>query len=90
MENKLISNNTILTEDDLKKIFDLYYRSILVYANRFLSSREECEDLIQDVFISVWEKKILFPDEVSLKIYLYKATRNKCYNSIKHKKVKQN
>jgi RNA polymerase sigma-70 factor (ECF subfamily) len=90
MENKLISNNTILTEDDLKKIFDLYYRSILVYANRFLSSREECEDLIQDVFISVWEKKIFFPDEVSLKMYLYKATRNKCYNSIKHKKVKQN
>ncbi|MFB3389801.1 RNA polymerase sigma factor [Flavobacterium sp. LAR06] len=81
--------NTILTENDLKKIFDLYYKSILMYANRFLSSRTECEDLIQDIFINIWEKKRIFQDEISLKTYLYKTTRNKCYNIIKHEKIKQ-
>ena len=29
-----------------------------------------------------------FPDEISLKAYLYKSTRNRCYNIIKHKKIK--
>jgi RNA polymerase sigma-70 factor (family 1) len=71
-------------------MFDLYYKSILLYANRFLPSKSECEDLIQDIFIHIWEKQLTFPDEISLKIYLYKSTRNKCYNSIKHKKVKDN
>ena len=71
-------------------MFDLYYKSILLYANRFLRSKAECEDLIQDIFVRIWEKQLVFPDEISLKIYLYKATRNKCYNSIKHKKVKDN
>lgn len=84
----LNSNKDILTESDLKSIFDLYYKSILMYANRFLPSKAECEDLIQDVFVHIWEKQMTFPDEISLKIYLYKSTRNKCYNAIKHKKVK--
>ncbi|WP_300977715.1 RNA polymerase sigma-70 factor [Flavobacterium sp.] len=83
-------DNAILTEDDLKGIFDMHYKSILMYANRFLSSKAECEDLIQDVFVHIWEKQMVFPDEISLKIYLYTATRNKCYNIIKHNKVKNN
>lgn len=82
-------NNTILTENDLKVTFDLYYKSLLMYASRFLPSVAECEDLIQDIFISIWENETVFPDEISLKIYLYKSTRNKCYNIIKHKKVEQ-
>jgi RNA polymerase sigma-70 factor (family 1) len=82
-------NNSSLKENELKAVFDLYYKSLLMYANRFLPSVAECEDLIQDVFISIWEKKITFPDEISLKIYLYKSARNKCYNIIKHKKIEQ-
>lgn len=84
------ANNLSLKESDLKAVFDLYHKSLLLYSNRFVSSIAECEDLIQDVFISIWEKKISFPDEISLKIYLYKATRNKCYDVIKHKKIEKN
>jgi RNA polymerase sigma-70 factor (family 1) len=82
------SSTGVLTESDLKSIFDLYYKSILMYANRFLPSKAECEDLIQDIFVHIWEKQLSFPDAISLKIYLYKSTRNRCFNVIKHKKVK--
>jgi RNA polymerase sigma-19 factor, ECF subfamily len=60
-----------------------------MYANRFLPLKIECEDLIQDIFVTIWEKKMTFPDEISLKVYLYKSIRNKCYNIIKHKNVKE-
>jgi RNA polymerase sigma-70 factor (ECF subfamily) len=76
------------TEKDLKKIFDTYYTRLVSYANRFLTIIGEAEDLVQDVFIHLWEKENTFPDETSLKIYLYKVVRNKCYNMIKHNKVK--
>ncbi|MEP5339027.1 MAG: RNA polymerase sigma-70 factor [Algibacter sp.] len=72
----------------LKQIFNTYYEALVQFANRFLFLKDECEDLVQDVFISLWEKENTFPDEVSLKVYLYKAVRNKCYNIIKHNKVK--
>ena len=82
--------DSIYTKDDLKKIFDLYYKSLVLYTNKFLPLKAECEDLVQDVFINIWESKMTFPDEISMKVYLYKAARNKCYNVIKHKKVREN
>ncbi len=78
----------MLTKNDIRKIFDEYYEALVQYANRFLKSLQECEDLVQDVFVDLWERENVFPDEVSLKAFLYKTTRNKCYNVIKHNKVK--
>lgn len=76
------------TKEDLKKIFNTYYKVLVVYASRFLPLKDECEDLVQDIFVDLWEKEYTFPDEISLKVYLYKAARNKCFNCIKHSKVK--
>ena len=78
-------NNT--SELYIRKIFDQYYRSLVQFANRFLSI-DECEDLVQDIFIGIWEKENAFQDELHLKVFLYKAVRNKCYNVIKHNFVK--
>lgn len=86
----LTSENSIISKSDLKNIFDAYYQTLVQYANRFLYLKEECEDLVQDVFVGLWEKETTFPDAISLKVYLYKAVRNKCYNAIKHKGVKEN
>ncbi|MDO6803662.1 RNA polymerase sigma-70 factor [Wenyingzhuangia sp. 1_MG-2023] len=76
------------TKKDIKIIFDTYYETLVQYANRFLPLKDECEDLVQDVFVDLWQKENTFLDEISLKSYLYKATRNKCYNVIKHNTVK--
>lgn len=84
------STQTELNKTDLKKTFDTYYEALVSYGCRFLSLRDECEDLVQDIFVELWEKELIFPDTVSLKVYLYKATRNKCFNFIKHSKVKDN
>ncbi|OAZ04562.1 RNA polymerase sigma factor [Flavobacterium succinicans] len=75
------------SEDHIKKLFNEHYRSLVQYSNRFLSI-DECEDLVQDVFINLWEKETTFQDELHLKLYLYKAVRHKCYNIIKHNLVK--
>ena len=82
--------NKIFSRGDLKKIFDMYYKSLVMYTNKFLPLKAECEDLVQDIFINIWESKMTFPDDISIKVYLYKSTRNKCYNVIKHKKVREN
>lgn len=73
---------------ELNRLFEKYYDALVFFANRFLPLRDECEDLVQDVFVGLWENKNNFPDEISAKVFLYKAVRNKCYNVIKHNKVK--
>lgn len=84
----MVADGNKISKCDLKRIFETYYEALVQYANRFLTSKEACEDLIQDVFVALWEKENAFTDEVSLKVYLYKVVRNKCYNVIKHNKVK--
>tara|TARA_R110001592_G_scaffold237028_5_gene495766 strand:+ start:469 stop:1008 length:540 start_codon:yes stop_codon:yes gene_type:complete len=84
----LVTEDNKISKSDLKRIFDTYYEALVQYANRFLYPKDECEDLVQDVFVGLWEKENAFPDEISLKVYLYKTVRNKCYNVIKHNKVK--
>ncbi|HEA21120.1 hypothetical protein LCGC14_1461250 [marine sediment metagenome] len=77
-----------LTKSELNHLFEKYYETLVLFANRFLPLRDECEDLVQDAFVGLWEHKTIFPDDISSKVFLYKTVRNKCYNVIKHNKVK--
>ncbi|GAA4817926.1 RNA polymerase sigma-70 factor [Litoribaculum gwangyangense] len=84
----MISQENLINKNTLKQIFDTYYEALVQYANKFLFLQDECEDLVQDVFVGLWESEKIFLDETSLKVYLYKAVRNKSYNVLKHNKVK--
>ncbi|QTD38582.1 RNA polymerase sigma-70 factor [Polaribacter batillariae] len=84
----MVAAKNIQIKQDFKQIFDDNYEALVLYATRFLPLKETSEDLVQDLFVDLWNKNNSFPDNLSLKAYLYKATRNKCYNIIKHYKVK--
>lgn len=78
----------MLNERELKTLFDTYYEPLVMYANRFLPITDECEDVVQDLFVDLWQIENKFSNDISLKAYLYKITRNKCLNIIKHNNVK--
>ena len=56
---------------------------------RFISKQDEAEDVVQDLFVSMWNKKIQFVSYVSFRTYLYKAVYNAVLNVIKHQEVEQ-
>lgn len=59
------------------------------FAYRYIPNPDICEDIIQEVFITFWEQKKVFPNLISVKAYLYTLIRNMCLNQIKHDLVKQ-
>ncbi|WP_321308878.1 RNA polymerase sigma-70 factor [Marinifilum fragile] len=81
-------NKIKLTRDNFRKIFDQYFASLVGFANTFVSDINLSEDLVQEVFVSLWEKQDEYQNEITLKVYLYRAVRNKCLNNIKHEQVK--
>lgn len=95
MDNRGIMNknyNIILTNGtclDFKQVFNQYFNSLVLFADRYLGEREECESLVQDTFLALWENRLEFPDEISVKAYLYTTTRNKALNVLKHRKVER-
>jgi len=69
-------------------VFNEYYGIMVLYASRFMDTREEAEEVVQDVFVKFWEKCDTLSEDSSIKSYLYRSVHNSCLNTIKHEKVK--
>ncbi|MGA0555945.1 sigma factor [Larkinella sp. VNQ87] len=50
-----------------------------------VKSREEAEEIIQDVFVRIWQRRHLLPTIDNLRSYLFTATRNLCLNYLQKK-----
>jgi RNA polymerase sigma-70 factor, ECF subfamily len=69
--------------------FKTFYQPLCNYAYTFLQDREEAEEIVQNTFISVWEKRDGLNVRTSGKAYMYAMVRNACLNVLKHEKIKQ-
>lgn len=67
-----------------KKLFDDYYPILCVFAAQYIEDKEVCKDIVQEAFLSCWEKKEDFENIHKLKGFLYTVTKNKCLNQLKH------
>lgn len=58
-------------------LYQSYYAPLCVYVNGILKGSEHAEDLVQDIFISLWKSSKSFDSIGDLTNYLYRA----CYNN---------
>ncbi|RPD99855.1 RNA polymerase sigma-70 factor [Aureibaculum marinum] len=72
-----------LTLNEYKKLFDSHYASLCVFSNTFINDTEVSKDIVQDIFIKVWEKKITFLNKHTIKSFLYTSVRNKALDYLK-------
>ncbi|WFE86049.1 RNA polymerase sigma factor [Parabacteroides sp. TM07-1AC] len=65
------------------KLFVRYYSRLCCYVYRLLGEKEDAEDVVQDLFFTLWNnrKKIAIGENVSG--YLYKMARNLALNHIR-------
>ena len=66
--------------------FHSYYRPLCLFALRLLDNADEAEDVVQDTFAALWEKRDTLHQIVSIKSYLYTAVRNNCLMKLRSKK----
>lgn len=74
-------------EQFFKKIFDEYYHSLCFYANKYVKDTDTVKDLVQDVFVLIWERKMTFPTDLALKSFLYTSVYNSCINYLKSTRI---
>lgn len=56
-----------------KEVYEEYFTALKYFAMRYVKDEEVACDLLQDVFIKLWEKGDRFEDEMQLKTYLYRV-----------------
>ncbi|MBF4464983.1 RNA polymerase sigma-70 factor [Flavobacterium sp. LC2016-12] len=77
-----------LTLKEYKSIFDTMYSSLCLFSNKYVESLEISEDIVQEVFIKIWEDKVEFQNENTVKSYLYTSVKNRSLDYLKSKYVK--
>lgn len=77
------------SEDTFHKTYDRFYQALVMYAMNYISDQAMAEDIVQDVFSSIWENKTEFSSIPSLRVYLYNAVRNHVLDWQRKKKVEE-
>jgi RNA polymerase sigma-70 factor (ECF subfamily) len=78
-------------EDALIRLYDKYRRSVYSMLLRIVKIDSEAEELLQDVFMQVWEKAELFDAERGyFDTWLFTLTHNKAINTLRSRLYKKN
>jgi RNA polymerase sigma-70 factor (ECF subfamily) len=89
VEEKQVMTQVVTGDlNTFEMVFRDYYKPLVRYGNTFLKDSDETEDIVQQVFVSLWEKRTQLDIHTSIRAVLYKSVQNACLNKIKHLKVR--
>tara|TARA_R110002050_G_scaffold24083_3_gene64271 strand:- start:27266 stop:27793 length:528 start_codon:yes stop_codon:yes gene_type:complete len=84
----MIGTKKNLSLREFEKIFNRLYDRLCFFANKYVKDVNHSEDIVQEVFIKVWEKKLSFENENKADGFFYTAVRNKCLDFLRTSYVK--
>ncbi len=94
MENKYQNIHQKLIDECRKgsskaqfEVYKLYYKAMFNTSLRLLNNREEAEDVMQEAFLSAFNKIDTYKEEVSFGSWLKKIVVNRSLDMLKKKKV---
>lgn len=70
-----------------RDLFKTYYKTLVKNARRFVQDTQIAEDIVEDVFLNIWNKRAQLNITVSVKAYLFQMVRNHSLNYLKGKKL---
>jgi len=80
----LIAKRDRRSVDAFSTLYDHHASYVYGISLRFLRSREEAEDVLQEVFEKLWEREIRFkPGGARFTTWLFTVTRNRCLDRLK-------
>ena len=75
-------------EESFRKIFHAYYEGLCQYAFTLLRDMDDAEDVVQSMFIKIWEKRETLTISHTIKSYLYKSVYHQCVNQFDRRAVR--
>ncbi|MBN2482483.1 MAG: RNA polymerase sigma-70 factor [Bacteroidales bacterium] len=69
-------------------VFVAYYSNLVMFAITFIREKQTSEEIVQDVFVKLWDNREILEIKSSLKSFLMKSVQNKCIDCIRHQKIR--
>lgn len=90
MDNELTLLNSFRKGDEtaFTAVYDQFYFIIYQYAKRWVSDKQQAEDIASESFVKLWNRRDQMASMENIVAFLKVAARNACINSLKHEKIK--
>jgi RNA polymerase sigma-70 factor (ECF subfamily) len=85
----VLSTSGLPLKDHFDAIYVAYYPRMIRFAKEYVLMEEDAENIVQDIFVLLWEKRDVLEIKVSLVPYLFTLLRNKCLDFLRHKTVEE-
>ena len=74
-------------EQKFKQLFETCYPRLLRFAGEYTGNTDDAEDILQNVFLKLWEKWPSLPKDTDMNAYLLTMVKNHCLDYLKHQQV---
>jgi len=74
--------------DAFDTIFRAHYGALVGLAESLLRGRGLAEEVVQEVMLELWRRRETLAVQESLRAYLFRATRNRALNQLRHERVR--
>lgn len=71
-------------------LLDRYWFRLIAYADGMVAERDQAQDVVQEVFVRVWQKRTTWEPRGPVNAYLYRITRNLALNAERDRKAAAN
>ena len=71
-----------------EQVYERYKRPLYATALRYLKDNQLAEDVLQDVFVKLWQNRQALDEQLSLKNYLFVCLKNQVLNRIRSEQVR--
>ena len=69
------------------EIYKAHFYGLCDFSYRYIKSQAVCEELVQDLFLYIWQNRREWNPSGTVKSYLYKSIKNRSLDYLKHKRV---
>jgi len=76
-------------EQAFAHVFFAYAGLMCDVAMHYVHTRDIAQELVQDVFCRIWERRDALVVREGLRVYLFAAVRNRALNHLKHERVER-
>lgn len=74
-------------EREFETLFRTYHAPLCSFAHRYVRAPDVAEELVQEVFLHLWQQRSAWDGRGTIKTYLYSAVRNAAVSYLRHERV---
>lgn len=89
IEQQLLEGLRNDDEAAFKVIYNTYYPKLYYFVLEFIPLKETAENIVQDTFVTLWNKRNVLKDNSNLSSYLFTVAKNNALNSLRDQKYNQ-